>query len=143
MKRSSTLLQTLLRPSTLYRSNFFNHLSLYSYRTRMYSASLNIQSEHLWSSPLPNPNTVTLNDGIANQIINSENTIESLLEIRTRNYNHLTTLHNVLLFNKISNLFYKEQEELKKDKLNYDRVERTIEKLQMHLLENKNELSPY
>jgi hypothetical protein len=65
------------------------------------------------------------------------------MEIRTRNYNNLTTLHNVLLFNKISNLFYKEKEELKKDKLNYDRVEKTIEKLQIHLLENKNELSPY
>lgn len=71
--------------------------------------------------------SLSMDDTIANQIINQEHTIDSLLDIRTKNFHKLSSLHNVLLFNKISSLFHKEHDTLKKNRVQFDRVEKTLD----------------
>lgn len=84
---------------------------------------------------------MTLNDKIAQEIISQEHTLDSLLDIHRQNLPQLNTLHNVLLFNKLTNLFTKE--DLSKDPLTFGRVSKTINNLQDHLIAQKKQLHPY
>jgi hypothetical protein len=84
---------------------------------------------------------VTLNDKIAQEIISQEHTLDSLLDIHRQNLPQLNILHNVLLFNKLTNLYLKE--DLSKDPLSFGRVTKTIYSIQDMLINQKKQLHPY